>query len=276
MYKRQPYGPLTGTLVPPCISHAVAVLEALLAAEQGVKHISVGYCQCGNLYQDIGAIYALEEVTREYLDRFGFTDVSISTVFHQWMGGFPQDEAQAFAVISWGAATAVLAGATKVIVKSPHEAFGIPTKEANAAGLRATKQLANMLSCQTMKNGPRAMAEKHMIMNETRAILNKTLELGGNDFEKSAVAAFAAGVIDVPFSPSKYNRGAALPARDNEGAVRFLSFGNLPFDDDIKGTHIAKLEERAKFEKRPANFQMVIDDVYAISEGKLVGRPKNK
>ena len=273
---REPYGPLTGTLVPPCISHAVAVMEALLAAEQGVKHISVGYGQCGNLYQDIGAIYALEEVTREYLDRFGFTDVSISTVFHQWMGGFPQDEAQAFAVISWGAATAVLAGATKVIVKSPHEAFGIPTKEANAAGLRATKQLANMLSCQTMHNGPRAMAEKHMIMAETRAILDKTLELGGNDFEKAAVAAFAAGVIDVPFSPSKYNRGAALPARDNEGAIRFLSFGNLPFNDDIKGTHIAKLEERAKFEKRPASFQMVIDDVYAISEGKLVGRPKKQ
>ena len=53
---REPYGPLTGTLVPPCISHAVAVLEALLAAEQGVKHISVGYGQCGNLVQDIAAI----------------------------------------------------------------------------------------------------------------------------------------------------------------------------------------------------------------------------
>ena len=127
-----------------------------------------------------------------------------------------------------------------------------------------------------MHNGPRAMAEKHMILAETRAILDKTLELGGNDFEKAAVAAFAAGVIDVPFSPSKYNRGAALPARDNEGAIRFLSFGNLPFNDDIKGTHIAKLEERAKFEKRPASFQMVIDDVYAISEGKLVGRPKKQ
>ena len=34
---REPYGPLTGTLVPPCISHAVAIIEALLAAEQGVK-----------------------------------------------------------------------------------------------------------------------------------------------------------------------------------------------------------------------------------------------
>ncbi len=271
---REPYGPLTGTLVPPCISHSVAVLEALLAAEQGVKNISVGYGQCGNLYQDIGAIAALEEVTREYLDRFGYTDVKISTVFHQWMGGFPQDEAQAYAVISWGAATAVLAGATKCIVKSPHEAFGIPTKEANAGGLRATKQLANMLSCQIMHNGPRAMTEKHMILAETRAILDKALELGKGDFEQASVAAFEAGVIDVPFAPSKYNHGAALPARDNEGAVRFLSFGNLPFNDDIKGLHIAKLEERAKFEGRPATFQMVIDDVYAISSGKLVGRPQ--
>ena len=39
---REPYGPLTGTLVPPCISHAVAIIEALLAAEQGVKNITVG------------------------------------------------------------------------------------------------------------------------------------------------------------------------------------------------------------------------------------------
>lgn len=270
---REPYGPLTGTLVPPCISHSVAVLEALLAAEQGVKNVSVGYGQCGNLYQDIGAIGALEEVTREYLDKFGYTDVSISTVFHQWMGGFPQDEAQAFGVISWGAATAVLSGATKVIVKSPHEAFGIPTKEANAAGCRATKQLANMLSCQIMHNGPRAMAEKHMILDETRAILDKALDLGKNDFELASSAAFEAGVIDVPFAPSKFNHGVALPARDNEGAIRFLSFGNLPFNDEIKGQHLLKLEERSKFEGRPASFQMVIDDVYAISAGKLVGRP---
>ena len=100
---REPYGPLTGHSGPPRASPTLWLsMEALLAAEQGVKHISVGYGQCGNLYQDIGAIYALEEVTREYLDRFGFTDVSISTVFHQWMGGFPQDEAQAFAIISLG------------------------------------------------------------------------------------------------------------------------------------------------------------------------------
>ncbi|MBQ7094679.1 MAG: methylaspartate mutase subunit E, partial [Clostridia bacterium] len=193
---REPYGPLTGTLVPPCISHAVAVLEALLAAEQGVKNITVGYGQCGNIYQDVGAIAALKEITEEYLHKYGYDDVNVYTVFHQWMGGFPQDEAQAYGVISWGAAVAVLAGATKVIVKTPHEAFGIPTMQANAAGLRTTKQLCNMLSCQVMKNGPRAMAEKEMILKETRAILDKALELGGDDFEMATVAGFEAGVLD--------------------------------------------------------------------------------
>ncbi len=271
---REPYGPLTGTLVPPCISHAVAVLEALLAAEQGVKNITVGYGQCGNIYQDVGAIAALKDITEEYLKKYGYDDVNVYTVFHQWMGGFPQDEAQAYGVISWGAAVAVLAGATKVIVKTPHEAFGIPTMQANAAGLRTTKQLCNMLSCQIMKNGPRAMAEKEMIMKETRAILNKALELGGDDFEMATVAGFEAGVLDVPFAPSSANKGLAMPARDNEGAVRFLEFGNLPFDEEIKAFHQQKMQERSVFEKRPANFNMVIDDIYAISAGKLVGRPE--
>ncbi len=127
---REPFGPLTGTLCPPSTSNAVAIVEALLAAEQGVKNITVGYGQCGNLIQDVAAIRSLEEQVNEYLKKFGYNDVLITTVFHQWMGGFPQDEAKAFGVISWGAATGSLAGATKVIVKTPHEAIGIPTKEA--------------------------------------------------------------------------------------------------------------------------------------------------
>ncbi|MEG0115524.1 MAG: methylaspartate mutase subunit E, partial [Hydrogenoanaerobacterium sp.] len=119
---REPYGPLTGTLVPPCISHAVAIIESLLAAEQGVRNITVGYGQCGNLVQDVAAIRTLEELTEEYLHKYGYNDVIVTTVLHQWMGGFPQDEAKAFAVISWGSAVAALAKATKVIVKTPHEA----------------------------------------------------------------------------------------------------------------------------------------------------------
>ncbi len=271
---REPFGPLTGTLVAPCISHSVGIIEALLAAEQGVKSITLGYGQCGNLLQDVAAIITLQELGEEYLARFGYHDVVLTTVFHQWMGGFPQDEARAFGVISWGSAAAALAKATKIIVKTPHEAFGLPTKEANAAGIRATKQVLNMLKDQRLPDSLELREECEMIKKETREILDKTLELGGQDVATGAIRAFAAGVIDVPFAPSRFNAGKTMPARDNNGAVRFLSFGNLPFTDEIKAFHQEKIAERGRAEGRSPSFQMVIDDIYAISKGMLVGRPR--
>ncbi len=271
---REPFGPLTGTLIPPCISNAVAVIEALFAATQGVKDITVGYGQCGNLIQDVAAIQALAKTTRQQLDKFGFHDTRVTTVLHQWMGGFPQDEAKAFGVISWGAAAAALAKASKVIVKTPHEAMGVPTKEANAAGLRATKQVISMLKDQDLREIPAVLTEKQVILEETACILGRVEELGKGDFALGTVAAFEAGVLDIPFAPSKYNAGKILPARDNLGAVRLLEMGNLPFTPVLKEFHRSKLEERAKHEQRPVSFQMVIDDVYAIGKGFLVGRPR--
>ena len=79
---------------------------------------------------------------------------------------------------------------------------------------------------------------------------------------------------DVPFAPCRANAGLMLPCRDNNGAVRILEPGNLPFSKELLDFHKSKIEERAKAEKRQASFQMVVDDVYAIGKGKLVGRPK--
>ena len=270
---REPFGPLTGTLVPPCVSHAVAVIEAILAAEQGVKNITVGYGQCGNITQDVAAIHTLMDLTEEYLEKFGYKGVEVTTVLHEWMGGFPEDEAQAFGVISLGAACAGLSKATKVIVKSPHEAVGIPTMEANSEGCRCTKQVINMLYEQELKSAE-LEEEEAMIKKETRAILEKTYELGNGDWAKGAVAAVDAGVIDVPFAPCSANKGLMLPARDNDGAVRMLDCGNLPFDQEIKDFHRKKLEARSAFEGRPVHFNMVVDDIYAIGRGRLVGRPQ--
>ena len=64
-----------------------------------------------------------------------------------------------------------------------------------------------------------------------------------------------------------------LPARDDEGAIRILNVGNLPFTQDLIDFNREQIEKRAVHEKRKASFQMVIDDVYAISKGRLVGRP---
>lgn len=271
---REPFGPLTGTLVPPCISNAIGIIEALLAAEQGVKNISLGYGQCGNLLQDIAALTALKELAEEYKDRFEYRNVTITTVFHQWMGGFPQDESKAFGVIAWGAVAAAFARATKVIGKTPHEALGIPTKEANAAGLMTTKQILNMLRDQPLPETEALRAEIHIIKKETRALVDRALELGEGDLAIGTERAFKAGALDVPFAPSRASLGKVMPARDNAGAVRFLDFGNLPMDSEIKNYHCSRLAARGQAENRDPSFQMVIDDIYAISKGMLIGRPK--
>ncbi|SHK12658.1 Glutamate mutase subunit E [Hathewaya proteolytica DSM 3090] len=273
---REPFGPLTGTLVPPSTSNAVAIIEGLLAAEQGVKNITVGYGQCGNIIQDVAAIRALEEQCEEYMKQYGYSGICLTTVFHQWMGGFPQDEAKAFGVISTGSAAAALAGATKVIVKTPHEAFGIPTKEANASGIKATKMTLNLLKGQRMPMSKELADEIAIIKAETKCIVDETFRLGNGDLAKGVLKAFEAGVLDIPFAPSKWNAGKMMPARDNNGAVRYFKTGNVPFTKELIDYNQGKLEERAKFEGRPICFQMTIDDIFAVGKGNLVGRPEKK
>ncbi|MGK0468721.1 methylaspartate mutase subunit E [Clostridium sp.] len=273
---REPFGPLTGTLVPPSTSNAIAIIESLLAAEQGVKNLTVGYGQCGNLIQDVAAIRALEEQCDEYLKASGYKDVYLTTVMHQWMGGFPADEAKAYGVISTGAATAALAGATKVIVKTTHEAIGIPTKEANAQGIKATKMTLNLLQGQKMPMSPELKTEIEVIKAETKCMIDKMYEIGKGDLAIGTVKGFAMGIIDVPFAPSKYNAGKMMPARDNNGAIRYLKFGNVPFTQELMNFNSRKLGERAKYENREVSFQMTIDDIFAVGKGVLIGRPEKK
>jgi methylaspartate mutase epsilon subunit len=116
--------------------------------------------------------------------------------------------------------------------------------------------------------------EKEIIRQETRCIVDKCFELGMGDIAVGVCRAVEAGVLDVPFAPCRYNKGLMLPCRDNDGAVRILSVGNLPFTKELKEFHNSKIEERAKAENRKASFQMVVDDVYAIGKGRLVGRPR--
>ncbi len=272
---REPFGPLTGTLLPPFIGHTVAILEGLLALEQGAKSITLGYGQGGNVLQDLAALASLRELAEEYFVQAGFKDFDLTIVFHQWMGGFPEDEAKAFAVISLGSFVAAAAEVEKIIVKSPHEAMGIPTKEANASGLKATRQILSMLADQKIcADNDIIHREKELIRNEVRCLMEAVDNASGGDPIQGICRAFAGGLLDVPFAPSIYNRGRVLPARDNEGFIRLFSKGNLPLTDDIMSFHKDRLAERARAEGRPVTFQMVTDDIYAISKSKLIGRPK--
>lgn len=270
---REPFGPLTGTLVPPFVSHVVAIVEGLLALEQGVRCLTLGYGQAGNLAQDIAALRSLRRLANHYFLNAGFTDYKLTTVFHQWMGGFPEDEAQATAVICLGALVARQARATKIIVKTPHEAAGVPTLEANQAGLKATRQMVNMISDQNRVDSPDIQTEIDVIEAEVHAVMREILRLGRGDVARGIVQAFASGVMDVPFAPARANLGKLTPVRDNFGAIRLFDAGHVPLPDDVLAFHRDKIAERARAERREPSFNMVVDDVRAISASKLVGRP---
>ncbi|WP_256391170.1 methylaspartate mutase subunit E [Natronoarchaeum rubrum] len=266
---REPFGPLTGTLVPPCIAIAVMVIEGMLAATQGVRSITLGYGQVGNLVQDVAALHALRSLGEEYLG----DDVAVTTVFHEWMGGFPPDEARANGVIGLGGMTAAVAQPDKVITKSPQEFQGVPTKEANAAGLRTTRQLVDMVIEQNVQLVG-VDRELNLIQKASRELIEEVLAQGDGDVAQGTLAAFDSGALDVPFAPSDSAKGDVLPARDDDGRIRIFEFADLALSDDVKEIHGNRLDSRASTEGRDQTFRMVADDVDAISDGKLIGRPQ--
>ena len=265
---REPFGPLTGTLVPPAIAIAVMLLEGQLAATQGVRSLTLGYGQVGNLVQDVAALRSLRSLGEEYLP----DEVTVTTVFHEWMGGFPPDEARANGVIGLGGATAAIARPDKVITKSPQEFQGVPTKEANAAGLRTTRQLIDMMIEQDVRLDG-VERERELIEAATRDLIEAVEAAGDGDVAQGTITAFESGALDVPFAPSDSAQGAVLPARDDDGRVRIFEFGDLAVSDEIKEIHRNRLDARAETEGRDQSFRMVADDVDAISDGRLIGRP---
>jgi methylaspartate mutase epsilon subunit len=265
---REPFGPLTGTLVPPAIAIAVMLIEGKLAATQGVRSVTLGYGQVGNLVQDVAALRELRALGEEYLP----DDVTVTTVFHEWMGGFPPDEARANGLIGLGGVTAGFAKPDKVITKSPQEFEGVPTAEANAAGLRTTRQSMEMV----LEQGPSlddVDEERAVIERAARSLLSTVDDLGDGDVARGVVRAFETGALDVPFAPSDAAAGEVLPARDDDGRVRLLEFGDLAVGEEVREIHRARLQDRAETEDRDRSFRMVADDVDAVGEGRLIGRP---
>jgi methylaspartate mutase epsilon subunit len=265
LHREQP-GFLTGTLIPPGIGIAVAVLEMLMAAGQGVKHYSMGLCQSLNISQDVAALWALKEVGRDYLRRSGHRSVFFSIASHQWMQAFPADEPRAYAVIVLGGIIAALAGATQVITKTTHEAEGIPTREANAEGVKATRMAIHLVRSNHLAESPEILEEKKMISREARSILDKCLEMGDGDPVTGSLRGLQAGVLDIPWAPNQFVTGKVIPVRDARGAVRYMDPANLPFDREILEYHQEKIRERERRAGKKIDYQEAIFDITEVSK----------
>ena len=244
---REFFGTLTATLIPPCIAIVTNILETLLAVRQGVKCVSLGYAEQGHRSQDIAAIRMMGVLTSEILGNMGYKDVQLNTVFHQYMAAFPSCQNRADELIRNSAVTAACSGATRMIGKTPVEAFRIPTLTDNITGIELIRSgLATAADCHV--DEVRVAGECAVIRREVEAIFESLILCGHGDIAQAVVTGFAKGLIDIPFSPSLHNRGEVMTARDVEGAVRFLSLGNLQLDRETRQFHEDKVSERRRAE----------------------------
>lgn len=228
---RESFGPLSATLVPPAIAVTVQIIEALLAAEQGVKSFAVSFGQTGSLVQDIATARVLRELTAHYLREFGFDDVRSYLVYHQWMGQFPHEREKAAALISGSGLIASVIAADKVVVKTIDEALGVPRPEVNAEAVDTVRYMLNIFACAAPMSSPLIDREAALIESETKNILNAIFDLSGDVFWESAFRAFQMGYLDVPFSPHADNANKLVSMRDSNRSIRIADRGNVPISD---------------------------------------------
>lgn len=272
LHRRQP-GFLTGTNIPPCIAIAIAVLDCLLAAAQGVRHYGLELAQTMHLVQDAAAIACCEELAQEYLARKGYADVFTPITSLHFMGAWPYDEAQASALVALGGTHAAVGGAVSVTTKTTHEAHGIPTPQANAEGLRATRMAIYLARGMRLDGLPAYENEKTLIRTEVRAIVDRVLEMGDGDVAQGTVRAFQAGVLDVPWSPNRQVASRVMPARDADGCLRILDAAALPLPREVLQVHEEGLRRKALNDGVSYDHELAVQSVYEHSEplSRLIG-----
>ncbi len=239
---RESFGPLSATLVPPAIAITIQIIEALLAAEQGVTSFAVSFGQTGSMIQDLATAQVLRKLTRNYLDKFGFKEVQTYLVYHQWMGQFPAEKEKAAALIVGSSIISSMISADKIVVKTVNEALGVPAAEVNAEATSTVQYTLERFRYGDVLAGsltsPLVEGEAILIESETKTILQRIFDLSGNVFWESVFRAFQLGYLDVPFSPHNDNANKLISMRDVNGSIRIHEKGNVPISD-----------EDAKFEK---------------------------
>lgn len=265
------FGVFSNVGVPQSLVFAAVVIEALVAAAQGVKYIWVNTIMQGNLVQDIASCQVLPSIVDEYLDQFGYRDVTLMTIANHWTGPYPEDSRAAFALDAINTVAAVMGNANQIMVKSTDQGVALPSKESNADALRFTRVMIDYLKRQrTQIGGDNLDIEKRMIVRETRELVDRMLEMGDGDPIVGAVKAFEAGIMESPFSSNMYySQGLVMVARDSQGIARYYDVGKLPFSKEVIDFHAEKLRSRREKEKGD-DISLITDSILSLSREYLV------
>jgi len=273
------HGWLPNFVIPMSVNMATQIIESLVSAEQGVKSVFPQANMQGCLAQDLADMHVLPKLMRTYLDKLGHNDVQIAGLFGSQspLFPFPQEMGSAFGYIGYTAVTAALGGCDAVSVKTVDEAAGVPSQDSHRQSYLAAQWILGVWHDQKLEVDNEVIRrEEEVTIAEVTAILDKVLELGDGDIAVGTVKAVEAGVLDSPMSINIHAQDKVLGIRDNDGACRYLDFGNLPIPEDIKDFHRQKVAEREKAEGRKMDYYASIDDFWGISKGRLKGVPAQK
>ncbi len=268
------HGFVPSGVFPLSMNIACMVVDALVAAEQGVRSVIPLVHYNGNMAQDLAWTKVTAKLLRQYLDRFGYVSTIIPGTFCNQIPLFPvpQSMGGCFGYLGYTAMVAALGRAETIYVRTIDEGAGVPTREAHALSYEAANWICNVVRKQNIEFDQKGVEEETMITEkEVHAIVDKILELGDGDCIAGSIKGVEAGVIDSPFCPNKYVKDEVLGIKDAQGACRYLHFGNLPFDNEIKDFHRHKVAERERLENRKMDYDVVIEDFWAFSKGKIIG-----
>ncbi len=265
-------GSSLSSMTPPSLQLSQAIVDLLLLPEQGVKHPYITVVTAGNLAQDVAHCLIARKLGYEYLKKLGYDDVELMIGGAEIPGRYPLDHAKSFTEVIWSPLVSVLANVDLCHIKTLDEADTIPTKENNATSLRGARMMLDLLKDQKfdVTTNKDVLAEQEMLERETRAIVDKVLELGNGDPVIGTVKGIEAGVIDHPMSNNRHVHARVMGVRDTRGAVRYLEHGNLPFPKNVIEFHKEKLAEREKKIGKAVDFDTVIADFLSISTGSLL------
>ncbi|WP_306358386.1 MULTISPECIES: methylaspartate mutase [unclassified Nocardia] len=243
-------GCLLGQLCPPSLLVAMGVLEGCFFRQHGLRHMSFSYAQGTSAAQDRGALRALRTLAATYLG-----DVTWHVVLYTYMGLFPRTPDGAELLIRDSARLARDAGCERLIVKTVSEAWQIPSIAENVAALRlAAAEIGRPSLAEDTGTGRDCSGRDYPgddypgdgssgggypgdncsdddyfeeILDEARTLVDAVLDLAP-DIGDALVAAFASGLLDVPYCLHADNAGAATCVIDDRGALRWGALGRLP------------------------------------------------
>ncbi|MEU4930123.1 methylaspartate mutase [Streptomyces yokosukanensis] len=209
-------GCVLGQLCPPSLLVAVSVLEAMFFHRYGIRSISVSYAQQTDPLQDAEAVAALRSLCTRFLP-----DTEWHVVVYAYMGLYPVTEHGAYRLLGKATELAVASGSERLIVKTVAESQRIPTVAENVAALEYAAAVAARTPRAPL-DGPGTQTYA-----EASALVDAVLELD-DDLGAALLAAFARGLLDVPYCLHPDNAGFSRSYIDADGRLRWSDIGKMP------------------------------------------------